>query len=165
MQQNLDLPFWNAGLDKPVLTENGSELRTLHEAAAFIEAHASGRQSLAFDAARLSLEQAAETGHGADILKARRMIEFALDDIRLHQPTRTDHSPPLPHPIRLESRELVTVADAMKYLTTLGADTWQHDDYQQVQDALVAALDTRTDGDVARGGALVLKLLHVRRLI
>jgi hypothetical protein len=165
MQQDLDLPFWNAGLDKPVLTEDGSELRTLHEAAAFIGGQASRRRSLPFDAARLSLEQAAETGHGADILKARRMIELALDDIRLHQPTRTDHSPQLPHPIRLESRELVTVADAMDYLTMLGADTWQHDDCQEVQEALVTALDTRTDGDVARAAALVLKLLHTRRLI
>jgi hypothetical protein len=165
MQRNLDLPFWNAGLDKPVLTEDGSELHSLHEAAAFIEAQASRRQSLPFDAARLSLEQAAETGHGADIAKARRMIELALEDIMLHPAKRADHSPRLPQPIRLECRELITVADAMKYLVMLGADAWQHDDYQQVQEALVTALDTRSDGDVARAAALVLKLLHTRRLI
>lgn len=58
MQPKPDLPFWNAGLDKPVLVGDGTELRTLNEAAAFIEAHASRQESLPFDAAGLSLEQA-----------------------------------------------------------------------------------------------------------
>lgn len=93
------------------------------------------------------------------------MVELALEDIKLHQSKGVDHSPRLPQPIRLESRELVTVADAMKYLIMLGADAWQHDDYQQVQEALVTALDTRNDADIARAAALVLRLLHTRRLI
>lgn len=141
MQQKPDLPFSNAGLDKPVTTEDGSELRTLHEAATFLESHAPHRRSIPFDAARLSLERAAETGHASDIVVARRMVDIALQEIRLHRPKRADYSPGLPQPIRLESRALVTVADAMKYLAMLGADAWQHDDYQQVQDALVVALD------------------------
>lgn len=165
MQRKPDLPFWNSSFDRPVPTEDGTEFRTLHEAAAFIEGHASRRQSLAFDAARLSCEEAAETGHGADIIKARRMIELALEDIMLHPAKAADHSPRFSRPIRLESRELSTVADGMDYLAKLAAGAWWHDDYQQAQDALVTALDTRIDGDVARAGALVLKLLHARRLI
>lgn len=165
MQRKPDLPYWNASLDRPVPTEDGTELHSLHEAAAFIEAHASRRPSLAFDEARISLKQAAETGHGADIVKARRTIEFALEDVRLHQPKRADHSPRLPRPIRVKGRELVTVADAMQYLGTLGAEIWQFEEYQQVQDALVTALDTRNNPDIARAAALFFKFLTTRRLI
>ena len=130
MLTQIDLPYRNAVLDKPVLAEDGTELRTLHEAAAFLEAHTSRHRSIPFDAAWLTLEKAAQTGLGADIVDARRMVEIALHDIKLHEPKRIDHSPRLPHPIRLECRELVTVADAMEYLRMLGADIWQHDDYQ-----------------------------------
>src|SRR5438067_1396461 len=88
MQRKPDIPYWNASLDRPVPTEDGSELHSLHEAATFIEARASQRGSLVLDAAGLSLEQAAESGHGADIAKARRMIELALEDIMLHPAKR-----------------------------------------------------------------------------
>lgn len=74
-----DHPFWNDGLDKPVVLKDGTELRTLHEAAALIAKHFGRRRSPTLDAAMLMLDAAARTGDGKVICDACRMVDLVLE--------------------------------------------------------------------------------------
>lgn len=40
-----DLPNWDGGFDKPILLRDGKELRTLHEAGAFLDDQFAGQHS------------------------------------------------------------------------------------------------------------------------
>ena len=77
------LPFWDASFDKPVVLHDGTELRTLHEAAAFLDSHFSGRCGVQYTGTMLTLNAAAMTGAGAETFDARRMVEILLKGEKL----------------------------------------------------------------------------------
>ena len=73
-----ELPFWDAGLDTPILLRDGTELRTLHEAAVFLEEQFAGQRGVQLTGVRLALKFAARTGAVAEIRDARRVVEILL---------------------------------------------------------------------------------------
>ncbi|QJP12975.1 hypothetical protein G3545_04465 [Starkeya sp. ORNL1] len=73
-----DLPHWNADLDKPILLRDGKELRTLHDAAVFLDERFAGQRGVQLTGVRLALRFAARTGAVAEILDARRVVEILL---------------------------------------------------------------------------------------
>jgi hypothetical protein len=73
-----ELPFWDAGFDKPITLRDGTELRTLQEAATFLDKAFAGQRGVQLTGARLTLKFAAQTGAGAEIFDARRILELLL---------------------------------------------------------------------------------------
>jgi hypothetical protein len=73
-----ELPFWDAGFDKPIRLRDGAEIRTLHEAVTFLDAQFPGQRGVQITGTRLALKFAAETGAGGEIFDARRILEILL---------------------------------------------------------------------------------------
>ncbi len=72
------LPFWDAGFDRPIVLHDGTELRTLHEAASFLDGHFTGHRGVQYTGTMLTLNAAALTGSRAQIVDARRIVEILL---------------------------------------------------------------------------------------
>lgn len=79
MTTQQERPHWNAAFNKPIVLRDGTELRTLQEASAFLADNLGWSRGIAYAAAYRLLCTAAETGRETDVYDARRMVELLLE--------------------------------------------------------------------------------------